>query len=180
MNRSDLKQLVGKNFGYWEVFKVEYAETENVVNLKLKEFDWYEKESCNSFKKYSGKEKDVKILDKYAFEYELNGKFVEAIKIVVKSNKGIYWSHMQELDDAVSSPATCVTTSVQSNWNKFLKEIGEFDEEEYVEKFQQEYIRHLVAYHKNNNSLHTLKKYIDFFAGISEEMETLNNKNNNV
>ena len=171
MKRSDLQQLVGRNFGFWEIESAEYDNVEKVVKLSLKEFSWYEKAGCDDFKKYSGQTKEVKILDKYAFTYLEDGKLTEAVKVKVEKNKGIYWSSVQELNSAITAPAYSVTTKIQNEWNRFLRELDDFNEDEYTEIFNREYGKHLIDFHTKQGNIDVLNKYVDCFANLGKELE---------
>lgn len=172
--KSDLQKLIGRDFGGWEITSAGCDNVEEGVVLNLKALEWYERTNGPDYKKYSGKEMEITILDKYAFTYLKDGKLIEAIKANIERNKGIYWSNMQQLNEVVTAPAYYVTTSIQYNWNRFLREIEDFNEEEYVKIFKKEYRKHLIEFHTKQGNVVVLEKYVNFFNNLGKDLEKAN------
>ena len=167
MKDINLKQIKGKNLGYFEISAANYDDKTNSIMLKTREFDLCETSNCRTYKKFNGNNMEVVILDKYGFNYTINGILRSSMDEMVKFSKGVDFAKLPLM--LRKSAWILGTTYVQSGWIHILDDIGQLDKEDFQAQFEREYANALVRYYKKKDS-DAFVQMVDYLQKVSSKL----------
>lgn len=168
MNKQDLKDIIGEDIGCWEIVSADYNKKEKYITLKLNEFVWIGVFHGRDYKEYLNNIKTVKILDKYAFKYFEDDKYVDSVSQFIAEIGGF---NLNVLQDIFNNPELYGMSEIQSKWLNIMLKKGCINKEEYKIILLEELKKAIIYYYKNN-SFSKVEEIVSFIEDIYRNVIT--------